>query len=39
VWIRFDTSAPSGASFTHSIDISRPVRGFFLTRYWPLAPP
>jgi len=39
VRIRFDASAPSGTSFTHSIDISRPVRGFFLTRYSPLSPP
>jgi hypothetical protein len=38
VCIRFDTAAP-GAGFTHSVNISRPVRGLFLTRYSPAAPP
>jgi hypothetical protein len=39
VSIRFDTAAQSTAAFTHSIDIGRPVRGFFLTAYTPALPP
>jgi hypothetical protein len=39
VCIRFDTAAAGEPGFTHSIDVSGPVRGFFLTRYAPAAPP
>ncbi len=39
VCIRFDAATDSDAGLTHSIDISRPVRGFFLTAYSPAAPP
>jgi hypothetical protein len=38
VFIRFDAGA-ADAGFTHVIDIGRPVRGFFLTKYSPAAPP
>jgi hypothetical protein len=38
VYIRFDPAAPA-AGFAHTIDISRPVRGFFLTAYSPAPPP
>lgn len=38
VWIRFDESAPTGAGFTHNLDIGHPVRGFFRTEYAPVAP-
>ncbi len=38
VHIRFDTAVPA-SGFTHSVNISRPVRGFFLTPYFPAAPP
>jgi hypothetical protein len=36
VVIRFDVATPG---FTHTIDIGRPVRGFFLTPYSPATPP
>jgi hypothetical protein len=39
VCIRFDAAAPAAAHFTHTIDISGPVRGFFLTDYSPALPP
>jgi hypothetical protein len=39
VWIRFETAGPGNAGFTHTVDISRPVRGFFLTAYSPATPP
>ncbi len=49
VWIRFDTAGtsrpagtagrPAGAAFSHNLDLRRPVRGFFLTRYSPARPP
>jgi hypothetical protein len=38
VYIRFDPAAP-GATFTHTVNIGWPVRGFFLTRYAPATPP
>jgi hypothetical protein len=38
VSIRFDAAAP-GRIFTHSVNIGRPVRGFFLTAYSPATPP
>jgi hypothetical protein len=38
VYIKFDAAA-AGAGFTHTIDIGRPVRGFFVTPYSPLTPP
>jgi hypothetical protein len=38
VYIRFDMAAPD-ASFTHSLNIGRPVRGLFLTSYAPATPP
>jgi hypothetical protein len=37
VWIRFDEGAPATA-FTHNLDISHPVRGFFRTEYAPVPP-
>ena len=37
VRIRFDTSKPG--PFEHSLNISWPVRGFFVTAYSPVAPP
>jgi hypothetical protein len=39
VCIRFDAAVPAAAHFTHTIDISGPVRGFFLTEYSPALPP
>jgi len=39
VRIRFDTAAPATGGFAHTIDISGPVRGFFLTAYSPVVPP
>jgi len=39
VCIRFDAAVPAAARFTHTIDISGPVRGFFLTEYSPALPP
>jgi len=39
VYIRFDTAAPPTAGCTHTINIGRPVRGFFLTAYSPAKPP
>jgi hypothetical protein len=36
--IRFDTAAP-GSGFTHTVNIARPIRGFFLTPYSPAPPP
>jgi hypothetical protein len=38
VYLRFDTNAPH-ASFTHTVNIGWPVRGFFLTPYSPATPP
>ncbi|HSR86149.1 MAG TPA: hypothetical protein VLM11_18380 [Streptosporangiaceae bacterium] len=38
IYIRFDTVAPH-AGFTHSVKIGLPVRGFFLTPYFPVQPP
>jgi hypothetical protein len=38
VGIRFGPSAP-GLEFAHNLDLARPVRGFFLVRYSPAAPP
>src|SRR5215469_643655 len=38
--ISFDSSAPATATaFEHNLGIGWPVRGFFLTRYSPAAPP
>ncbi len=38
--ISFDCAAPAGrTTFTHNINISRPVRGFFLTSYSPALTP
>jgi len=38
VYIQFVTSAPvEAAAFAHNINIDRPVRGFFLTAYSPVA--
>jgi hypothetical protein len=40
VHIQFDTSDPTAATtFQHNINISWPVRGFFLTAYTPATPP
>jgi len=40
VTISFDTSAPTQrTTFTHTIGISHPVRGFFRTAYAPVVPP
>ena len=39
ICIRFDTAAPASAGFAHTIDISGPVRGLFLTAYSPVVPP
>lgn len=40
VWIWFDTSAPAQATtFSHNLNLGRPVRGFFLTAYSPATPP
>jgi hypothetical protein len=40
VRIQFDTAAPGRpAAFRHNIAIDLPVRGFFLVRYAPAAPP
>ena len=39
VHIRFETSAPAAATFTHNINIGWPVRGFFRTAYSPDVPP
>jgi hypothetical protein len=38
VGIRFGPSAP-GLEFAHNLDLARPVRGFFVVRYSPAAPP
>ena len=39
VWITFDTSAPQQATtFSSNVNISLPVRGFFMTEYTPAAP-
>ena len=40
VSISFDTRSPTRATtFTHNVDISHPIRGFFRTAYKPVAPP
>ncbi len=40
VGIRFDPSPPAPATeFAHNLNLSRPVRGFFLVPYSPAAPP
>lgn len=40
VRIEFDTSAPARpTTFSHNLNLGRPVRGFFLTAYSPVAPP
>ena len=40
VSISFDTRAPTKATtFTHNVDISHPIRGFFRTAYAPVGPP
>ena len=39
VYIRFETSAPAAATFTHNLNIGWPVRGFFRTAYSPEVPP
>lgn len=38
VHIQFDIAAP-GAGFTHSVNIGRPIRAFFLTPYSAASPP
>ena len=39
VWIRFGEGARSGSTaFTHNLDISHPVRGFFRSEYTPVPP-
>ena len=38
-YIRFDTSAPTKpTTFTHTLDIAHPIRGFFRTGYSPSTP-
>jgi hypothetical protein len=40
VGIRFDAAAPArGTTFAHNLNLGWPVRGFFLVRYSPAAPP
>lgn len=40
VYIAFDTADPSaGTTFTHNLNISLPVRGFFQVGYSPVSPP
>jgi hypothetical protein len=40
IYIRFDPRTPTGpTTFTHNLDIARPVRGFFRTPYAPATPP
>jgi hypothetical protein len=40
IHIQFDPRDPAGPSnFTHNLNISRPVRGFFRTAYTPATPP
>jgi hypothetical protein len=39
VSIEFDAVAGAAASFAHNLNLSRPVRGFFVTHYSPARPP
>jgi hypothetical protein len=40
VYIQFDPRNPAGpTTFTHNLNIGRPVRGFFRTAYAPATPP
>ncbi|HEY3954391.1 MAG TPA: hypothetical protein VGM53_13520 [Streptosporangiaceae bacterium] len=40
IYIRFDPRTPTGpTTFTHNLNIARPLRGFFRTAYAPATPP